>query len=121
MRSSQRKHVIDTDDEVPGEPLELSSLECWLLLLELYSLLVPMGFCNELLEGRAQMSYGMVEEVEEVVMAEGLFMFSSRLQMMCVMASWSVLCPAAALVAGLDVDGRLDASDCVKFANDVIV
>lgn len=58
-RSSHRKHVMETDDEVPGEPLELSSLVCsWLLLLEvtLYSRLVPTGFCSELLEGRAHMS-----------------------------------------------------------------
>lgn len=54
-------------------------------------------------------------------MLEGLFMFSRRLQMMCVIASGSSGSaedgppPLAA-----DVDGKLDASDCVRFANDVI-
>lgn len=54
-------------------------------------------------------------------MVEGLFMFSRKLQMMCVMASGSSSPGLLAAPPPLEVVGRLDASDCVMFANDVIV
>lgn len=55
----------------------------------------------------------------------GLFMFSSRLQMRLLIPSGSScsleLWLDKPLAVTVDVEGRLDASDCVRFANDVIV
>lgn len=123
---------MDTEEEVPGELLELSSLEWWaLLLLELalYSRpMAPMGFCNVLPDGRAQMSYGMeVVDVEVVGVLwtwDGLFIFSSRLQMRCVIAkvsSCSLELLEAALVADSDAEGLLDGGDCVDLAYEGIL
>lgn len=56
----------------------------------------PSGFCIELHAVDAQMSYGTLDDAEVdavVCRVDGLFMFSSRLHMMCVMASgasWSL-------------------------------
>lgn len=137
VRSSHRKQAIDTEDEVPGEPLELSSLGCWLLLLP-YSRLGPIGLgptpAPTLGVGSAQMSYGIVDEEEVDAVApipelevdasgEGLFIFSSRLQRMCVIASGSSGSARLEPAPPADVAdvGRPDANDCVRFANDVML
>lgn len=88
----------------------------------------PIGFCNELHDGSAQMSHGTVDDDEDAEapdwMLDGLCIFSRRLHIMCVMvygASFRSLVPwLEPAAADVDVDGKLDANDCVRFANDVI-
>lgn len=133
-RSSHRKQLMDaTEDDVPGDPLELSSLGCGLLLFEvtLYdSLLDPMGV-GVGIGGTDQISYVTLEETAVVgtgvvatdVSGDVMVIFSSRLESICDMtkgSSWSEELRPEAPLAPADVDGRLAVSDCARLANDVI-